>query len=330
MKHTVDSYLDELEARLAPLPETKRKEIVREYRSHFDSAATEGVNADAVLKSLVRPTRLSDSILRSHGVFDHAEKWQVRWLIAYCLVVAILVGYMLTFSVGPVRIQALPLYFCLSTLWGFGCLPYYVACLKSRRFLWKPFLAACVVITGAIWGNFSVRASIIHGRIASSFVADDLRHAHPSELKEFSDAILKLASYGKGSGSGHFSWLYEENRPALNRGTHLVTSPSEKGQFLIPDSHPDREQPVKFSIVDDPKVASLRWSENKDRLERFAWNAGIIAKTKELNEYPVPLFHIKHFPAMLRYSAYIFLPLGILGLLFSSFRPPTWRSRRLA
>lgn len=330
MKPTAATYFDELETRLALLSEEKRKEVLREYQSHLDSARAEGISEREFLRSLKSPRRLSDSILQAHGVFAHAEKWQVRWLAVYCIVVALLIAYALKFSVGSVRLQALPLYAVIATLWGVGCLPYYVACLKSRRFLWKPFAAASLLIVAIIWGNFAFRANIVHQRIASSYVAAELVKTKPSDLKEFGEAVLKLSSYGSGSGMGHFGWLYEDLQPILNRGSHLVVSDSASGRFLVPDSSPDNDQPVKFGFISDPTLAQNLWEGNKDRLNRFAWNARIISKMKEMNQYPVPLFHIKYLPGMIRYASYIVLPLGLFAILFSSYRPLVRRPRGLA
>jgi hypothetical protein len=330
MKHTVESYLSELEARLSPLPEEKRKEIIREYRSHLETAAAEGVSARDSLKALKSPIRLADAVLRTHGVFAQAEKWQVRWLAVYCCVVAGLTWYWLKMSVGPMRLQPIPLYLFISTLWGFGCLPYYVACFQSRRFLSKPFLGATILITAIFWGNFAIRSRIIQHKIESSYVSTQLTRTNAKDLKEFGEAVQKISGYSPTSGMGHFSWMYDELKPVLNRGAHLVVAVPMRDGFLAPDSSGDNEQPVKFAVISDQKSAVRLWDENKDRLNRFARNAVVISEMKAMNDYPVRVFHIRHLPGMLRYASYIVLPLGLLGILSSSLRPVVRRPRGVA
>ncbi len=324
MKHTVESYLAELESRLSPLPEEKRKEVIREYQSHFEAAAEERVPERDSLRSLKSPIRLSDSILRTHGVFQNAEKWQVRWLAFYCLVIGGLVAYVVelqTRSQGGIRIQTVPFGLFLSTLFGFGCLPYYVSCLQARRVLWKPLVVASLVCASMVGLGIYGMASYQARLLVAPYMVTDWSKVDPKDLDDLHDSISTIVGSGTQSGVADFKYIYGFVGAKLRRGSRLVLpAPIDKG-YLVPNSSAELDGPIRFSVTQDVNLAATTWSENKDRLMLFARNSTGIPAAYARGESVPRSFRAAFSQGTIIFSGLFLVPLGIVGFLCSRVRP---------
>jgi hypothetical protein len=333
VKHTVDSYLAELEERLSPLSEEKRTEIIREYRSHLEAAAAERVPERVSLAALKSPTRLSDSILRTHGVFAQAEKWQVRWLGFYCLVIGGLAAYVVelqTRTQGGIRLQPISLCPFLLILFGLGCLPYYVSCLQARRVLWKPFVVASVVCTSmvgiGIWGLASYQAR----SLTAPYSVANWSKVDPSELADLHDAIVSIASSGNLLAVDEFKYYYGLSGTKLRRGSRLVLPAPISGGYLVPNSSANLDHPIKFSVTHDAKNAAMIWSENKDRLLLFARNAQGIPASYARGKTVLSLGGAAFSQGTLAFSGLFLVPLACISFACSRYRPIVRRRRGVA
>ena len=76
MKHTIDSYLAELENRLSLLSQSQRAEIVTEYQAHISAEITAGTLEREVLRKFGKPAKVAHQFYTTYGVYERFRKWQ--------------------------------------------------------------------------------------------------------------------------------------------------------------------------------------------------------------------------------------------------------------
>ena len=88
MRHTSESYLQELETRLSLLPPVQREEIMAEYRGHVSAALAEGTPERETLRKFGKPSKVAHQFYTTYGVYERFRKSQyiaVAWLCS-CVV----------------------------------------------------------------------------------------------------------------------------------------------------------------------------------------------------------------------------------------------------
>ncbi len=76
MKHTVSSYLEDLEARLPLLSESERKSILAEYRAHMTAEIAAGTPEHEALRKFGKPAKVAHQFYTTYGVYERFRKWQ--------------------------------------------------------------------------------------------------------------------------------------------------------------------------------------------------------------------------------------------------------------
>ena len=95
------NFLNELERRLAKLPEEDRKEIIRDYEEHFEFALEAGKSEEAVIASLGSPEKIAKEVAADYHVELARETNNISSIVRAVLAVGGLGFLNLVFVLGP-------------------------------------------------------------------------------------------------------------------------------------------------------------------------------------------------------------------------------------
>jgi len=95
------NFLNELERRLAKLPEEDRREIMQDYEEHFEFAVEAGKSDEAVIESLGSPEKIAKEVAAEYHVELARETKDVSHAFKAVLAVGALGFFNLVFVLGP-------------------------------------------------------------------------------------------------------------------------------------------------------------------------------------------------------------------------------------
>ena len=134
---TKHSFLNELEKRLAKLPEADRNEIVRDYEEHFESAEAAGKSEAKVLESFGPVEKIAKEIAAEYHVEVARESGGVEGVISAVFAVGGLGFFNLIFVLTPAILVGAVIFALGVSAIAFVATPFLL--LFSSAFGWQAF-----------------------------------------------------------------------------------------------------------------------------------------------------------------------------------------------
>jgi hypothetical protein len=300
MKHTLSSYLEDLEARLPLLTEPQRVEIIAEYRAHITAEITAGTPEHEVLRKFGKPAKVAHQFYTTYGVYEWFRKWQFATL-AFMAILAVGMNWyafgnpakVLNGSIPPVWLWNLS-YFVIGPM-GYWWFTY--RC-RSQRVI-PMLITFFVLLLGFAMTNLPM-ANASNGAANVNFALLPKTTEEAMSLSAVSTPLEQLAkAAANAADSTQFAKLLSSTQQAVvDQQRYLRFDRTGSGTFLIPmtESVPAKINgatvnfmAVRFAFTDNSKTALAAWKRRARDIDSLVSQTrpSVIEFTTGLRSYTI-------------------------------------------
>ena len=338
MRHTSESYLQELETRLSLLPPGQREEIMAEYRGHVSAALAEGTPERETLRKFGKPSKVAHQFYTTYGVYERFRKSQyiaVAWLCS-CVVGVWAITFGRDEPIGSV--PALTPYLWMSAVMIIAPLPYWILTYRCRGQRALPLLIALLIV---VLGTTSSQAKFHRYHLATVQINFATLPREESEIEALATVSEPLRLISRTAQTTHspemfgaqLSKLQERLEPGIK---YLHTNPSSKGRYLMPMVFEVRlpstisqlnHQAVKFIRTSSAEVAMRAWRTCQMDIDSLVSQTAPASIDYNVGLKPITAWTLIREPAVWWLAGNYFLYVAGVGILFTYLRIPSFRSR---